>query len=171
MVLGIGHHGAIMTATGPRRSRPTLADDLAPVRLEIDVAWGEMDSFQHVNNIIYLRWFESARIEYFRQTGFIEHMQATQVGPILAESRCRYRAPVTFPDRVTVTASARQVSEDRFVMDYRLYSQQQGFLVAEGDGTVVCYDFAAGRKAPLPAEVLRAMQELEGRGDLATAAE
>ena len=158
------------TAEQPRRPN-TLDQDSFPVRMQVDVAWGDMDSFQHVNNVIYLRWFESARIQYFMKTGFIAHMEETGVGPILADSRCRYRVPVTFPDRVTVTVQARDLSGDRFQMDYRLYSDQHGRLAAEGESTIVCYDFAAGRKAPIPDAVRTAMEALgqgssEARGAL-----
>ncbi len=38
-----------------------------PVVIETPVAWGEMDSLQHVNNIIYFRYFESARMAYFNR--------------------------------------------------------------------------------------------------------
>ena len=38
-----------------------------PVVIEIPVAWGEMDAFQHLNNIVYFRYFESARIAYFER--------------------------------------------------------------------------------------------------------
>ena len=140
-----------------------LAEDPAPVRIEVDVAWGDMDAFQHVNNIVYLRWCESARIRYFRQTGFIQHMEAHGVGPILAEMSCRYRFPVTFPDRITVTVSSRDFADDRFVMEYRVYSDRHQRLVAEGEGTVVCYDFNLAAKASLPEGVRSAMQELERR--------
>jgi acyl-CoA thioester hydrolase len=147
------------------RSPRSLAEDSAPVRVEIDVAWGDMDAFQHVNNVVYLRWFESARIEFFRKTGFIEHMEHTGVGPILAETRCRFRFPVTFPDRITATVSARDVGEDRFVMDYRLYSRRHERLVAEGDGRIVCYDFNAGSAIALPGAVRAAMAALEAAAD------
>ena len=154
-----------MSGSGDRRAPRTLAENLAPVRVEGDVAWGEMDAFQHVNNIIYLRWFENARIQYFMRTGFIAHMEASGIGPILAESRCRYRVPVTFPDRVTVTVTARDLGEDRFTMDYCLYSQQHDCLVAEGESSIVCYDFKVGAKAKLPAQVRLAMEALESAID------
>jgi len=151
-----------MTDSSSPRAPRSLAEDPAPVRIEVDVAWGDMDAFQHVNNVVYLRWCESARIHYFRETGFIEHMEQQGVGPILAESRCRYRFPVTFPDRITVTVSSRDIGEDRFVMDYRVYSDRHQRLVAEGEGTVVCYDFNQSTKASLPPQVRTAMQQLEG---------
>ena len=43
-----------------------------PVTLEIPVQWGEMDAFGHVNNVVYLRWFESVRIAYFERCGVLE---------------------------------------------------------------------------------------------------
>jgi len=66
-----------------------------PVVIEIPVAWGEMDAFQHVNNIVYLRYFESPRIAYFERLSFLEVMEQTGVGPILAETHCRYRRSLT----------------------------------------------------------------------------
>ena len=62
-----------------------------PVITEQAVIWGDMDAFQHVNNTIYFRWFETARIRYFEEIGFLEHLEATGVGPILAETSCRFR--------------------------------------------------------------------------------
>jgi acyl-CoA thioester hydrolase len=43
-----------------------------PVVVEIPVIWGDMDSFQHVNNVIYFRYFESARIQYFEAVGLMD---------------------------------------------------------------------------------------------------
>ena len=55
-----------------------------PVVIEIPVAWGEMDSLGHVNNIIYFRYFESVRMAYFDAMDFWGYMGETGVGPILA---------------------------------------------------------------------------------------
>jgi acyl-CoA thioesterase FadM len=45
-----------------------------PVVIEVPVAWGEMDAFGHLNNIVYFRYFESARIAYFHKIGLIDMM-------------------------------------------------------------------------------------------------
>ena len=49
---------------------PDLAD--FPIIERIPVAWGDMDAFQHVNNVVYLKWFETARIAFFQAVGWIE---------------------------------------------------------------------------------------------------
>ncbi len=144
-----------------------MSDELLagyPVVVELPVAWGDMDYFRHVNNIVFFRYFESARIEYLERIGFRELADDQPVGPILASTDCRFRRPVTWPDTVAVGARVTEVGEDRFAMEYRLVSRKLGTVAAEGGGTLVSYDYAAGRKVPLPEAVRSAIAEMEGRG-------
>ncbi|MFQ6117581.1 MAG: acyl-CoA thioesterase [Candidatus Bipolaricaulia bacterium] len=134
-----------------------------PVVIELPVAWGEMDAFGHVNNIVYFRYFESARIAYFERIGFTEHMAQTGVGPILAATKCTFRKALTYPDTVSVGARITEVGEDRFTMLYRIVSQKLERVAAEGEGLIVSYDYRANRKAPLPAGVRGRIEALEGR--------
>jgi acyl-CoA thioester hydrolase len=142
----------------------TAADALAdfPVTVEIPVAWAEMDVFGHVNNTVFLRWFESARIEYLQRIGLADAGPGVTVGPILHSTHCRFRRPVVFPDRVVAGARVTEVGDDRFVMEYRVASREQGAIVADGGATVVAYDYTVGAKTPLPAAVREAIARLEG---------
>ena len=79
-----------------------------PVVVAIPVAWGDMDAFQHVNNTVYFRYFESARIAYFERLEFMELMQATGVGPILGKS-LRNVEPGPVGGDVAVLPGARDV--------------------------------------------------------------
>ena len=135
-----------------RRTFPTVVD--------FPVAWGEMDAFGHVNNVVYFRYFENARIEYLRRIGFVE---CVAVGPILASTHCRFRRPLTYPDRLHAGCRTTEIGADRFTIEYRLVSERLGAVAAEGGGVVVSYDYAAARKAPLPDAVRQAIEGLEGR--------
>ena len=139
----------------------TLASDF-PVVFETPVAWGEMDAMGHVNNIVYFRYFESARLAYFERVGFLDEMKRSSVGPILATTRCRFRKPLTYPDRVRVGARARDLQNDRFTMLYCIESEALDTVAADGDGLIVAYDYREKRKAALPDSVRRAIVELEG---------
>ena len=132
-----------------------------PVVIEIPVAWGEMDSLLHVNNVVYFRYFESARMAYFERAGVWEHMRETGVAPILASTRCRFRLPLTYPDTVSVGARVSEVGDDRFTMKYVVVSHGQGKIAAEGEGLLVSYDYRALKKAPLPEETRARIQVLE----------
>lgn len=133
-----------------------------PVTIQVPVAWGEMDAFQHVNNVVYFRYFESARIAYFDAIGVMTVMDATGVGPILAETRCRYRIPLTFPDTVTVGARVSALAPKGFLMRYAVVSRRHGKLAADGDGRIVTIDYARGGKVPLPEAVRDRILALEG---------
>ena len=132
-----------------------------PVTLPWPVAWGDMDAFQHVNNVTYFRWFETVRIAYFEAIGWTGPSGPSGVGPILARTSCVFRAPLTFPDRVILGARASNLTDDRFTMHYRVVSERLGKVAAEGEGTVVSFDYRAGVKAPLPPPVRAALLALE----------
>ena len=132
-----------------------------PVHYQCPVAWGEMDAFEHVNNVAYFRYFESARIAYFKRVGYLDLLQETKIGPILASTSCRYRFPLVYPDQVTVGARVSDLGTDRFTMLYRVVSQEHGVVAADGEGLIVSYDYANGRKTPLQDSLRAAILELE----------
>jgi acyl-CoA thioester hydrolase len=134
-----------------------------PVTLRWPVAWGDMDALGHVNNTTYFRWFETVRIRYFDRIGWGADLSAGAVGPILAHTACTYRAPLTYPDEVLLGARVQDVGEDRFTMQYSVASQRLGRVAAQGEGRVVAFDYAVGRKADLPEAVRAAIDALEGR--------
>lgn len=123
-----------------------------------------MDSFAHVNNTVYFRWFESARISYFDRVGFRGGTVEDAVGPILASTQCRFRRPLVYPDTVRVGARVSDVGIDRFTMDYRIVSGAAGDVAAEGSGLVVAFDYREGRKTALPPPVREAIRRLEDEG-------
>jgi len=133
-----------------------------PVIYETKVAWGDMDAFQHVNNAVYLRYFESARIHYFEQTPMFGIMQAQGVGPIVHSHRIRYRFPLTYPDSVRIGVRILGVGPDRLLAAYRMVSVKHQVIAAEGDTTIVFVDYRAGGKAPIPEAVLIALDQIEG---------
>lgn len=107
-----------------------------PVHVELPVAWGDMDSFRHVNNTVFFRYLESARIAYLDRIAFRSDEDNGGVGPILASTRCRFLRPLTYPDMIRVGARTRDVGEDRFTMEYVVVSAAQERTVAEGDEPV-----------------------------------
>jgi acyl-CoA thioester hydrolase len=135
-----------------------------PVVVDIAVRWGDMDSLGHVNNIIYLQYFETARIEYLMRLGMERPGPAWQEsGLIMASNTCRYLVPVTHPDTLSVGARVLAIGEDCVKMYHAAFSQKLGRLAAEGEAMIVSYDYVAGRRAALPADVREAIVALEGR--------
>jgi acyl-CoA thioester hydrolase len=130
----------------------------------VPLAWGEMDAFGHVNNAVYFRWFESARMSYFERLGWPALQRETGIGPILHSTQARFRAPLVWPDTVVVTTRVSEVAGDRFTMLYEVHSRSLERLAAEGSGLIVAFDYLRLVKAPLPETVRERIAELEGRG-------
>jgi acyl-CoA thioester hydrolase len=116
------------------------------VVIEIPIAWGDMDAFQHVNNTVYFKLFESARISYFEHLDFIEFMNKTGIGPILASTQCRFKIPLTYPDQVTVGAKVDTMEKDRFIMKYAVISHKHKKIAALGEGLLVTFDYQKNKK-------------------------
>lgn len=127
------------------------------VTLQIPVAWGDMDALGHVNNTIYLRWFENARIAFWERLPLFNRLITTGVGPMLARTSIDYRRSVKYPDTVEITVTTLRVGSKSVTLGYRLTSSaQDGALVAEGETVLVMLDFGKQVTVPIDEE-LRAL--------------
>ena len=135
------------------------------LQLTQKVQWGEMDSFNHVNNSVYFRYFENARIAYFDETGINQHMQECKVGPILGSTECKFLAPLTYPDTVDIFTRVIAIKEKRFTMEYMVFSHQLNREVAVGKGEIVYFDYAANRTSEIPENILSQIQLVESKRD------
>lgn len=132
-----------------------------PVITEIPVAWGEMDAFAHVNNTVYIRYFETGRASYFERLQIFTEMMKTGIGPILASVYCRFKLPLTYPDTVSVGVRVTSIEADRYTVEHRVVSHRHRRIAAYGDGLIVNYDFRSNRKTPLSRELIEAIKKLE----------
>ena len=131
-----------------------------PVITEIPVAWGEMDALNHVNNAVYFRYFETARLDFFKHVELMEEMAVTKVGPVLGDTYCKYFRPVTYPDTLLVGAKVTEVQDDRFTMEYAIVSKAQQKVTTIGTATIVMFDFASNQKALLSVRLLNEIQNM-----------
>jgi acyl-CoA thioester hydrolase len=131
-----------------------------PVVITVPVLWGDQDAFGHVNNIIYLRWCETARIDYLRRVGLWEMLKAEGVGPIVASIGCDFRKPVEYPDEMRIGARVTKIGNSSFVMVHSVWSRAVG-LAADATSTLVVYDYKSGKAVRAPDPVREAIRQLE----------
>ena len=134
-----------------------------PVVIEQPVAWGEQDCFQHVNNVVYFRYFENARAAYLERLDWQAYLKETGIGPIVATAQARFRRAVTFPDALLVGARISAIGEDRYTMDYRIVSKKLADVVTTGDTVVVAFDYRENKKVPIPADLKSRIEQIEGK--------
>jgi len=127
----------------------------------VPVQWGDQDALGHVNNTVFLRWFEIGRIAYFQRLGLSHDLASQKLAPILAAVSCSFKRQVTFPDRVHVGTRVARVGTSSLVVEHAILSERQQALVAEGSSTIVHYDYEAQKSCPIPDVIRRAIAEIE----------
>ena len=122
------------------------------------VRFGDLDAMRHLNNVVFLRYFETARIAFLREL-IPEHdpsnPEADAYGVIFAECHISYRSPVHFDEDVDVRCSVGEVRRSSFQITFAMHVGER--LAAEGHGWLVGYDYAAQKSSPLPEELRRAL--------------
>jgi acyl-CoA thioester hydrolase len=132
-----------------------------PVTVTLPVRWGEMDAFKHVNNVIYFSYFESARITYLEKLDYVNIAEKTGLSIILGSIECKFIAPLFYPDSITVGAKISLIKQDRFSMDYAIFSSSQKKIVAVGSSVVVAYSYKQKTKTTLPESLINLIKKLE----------
>ena len=140
-------------------------DELAgfPVIISLPVQWGDMDSFGHVNNTLFFRWFESARIAYLERSSMEHQLDEQGLGPILASITCNYRRQLHYPDTVLIGARVGQLGRSSMTMEHAVYSQQLQAIAADGNAAVVVFNYQTSRPTRIPQCVRAAVEKTEGR--------
>lgn len=132
-----------------------------PVLIDLPVLWGDMDAFQHVNNVMYFRYFESPRVAYADRIDFYQIQQATGIGPILAATSCDFIRPLRYPDSIQVGCRTIYLTDAEIRQEHAIYSQRQDRLVATGTATVVAYDYRRLRRTTFPQVLLERVLAME----------
>lgn len=141
-------------------SKQRLTPEDFKVKIEIPVQWGDMDSFRHVNNTMYLRWAESSRLAYFEAL-FGTNAIFNNPSLILAWIDCKFIFPMTYPDTAIIGIKVAEIQEDRFTVESYIFSKQHQRVAAISKQVMVAYDYKKLKKVPLPQEWLEMIRELE----------
>lgn len=135
----------------------------SPVVIELDVGWSDMDSFDHISNLVYFRYFQDARLTYIERTGWLQTKRELGLGPILKSTSATYRKPLKFPDRIWVGVRASDIQPDRVTFEHKVVSRSWNAVAAEGIAVVVSYDYRNDCKCSLPDAVRKAIEEMESQ--------
>lgn len=116
------------------------------------IRWGDLDAFGHVNNTVYFRFVEQARMEWLTSSG---RSLSTDAGPVVVATNMNFRKQLLYPGNVVCTmlakAPGRSSVDTRF--ELRRDDDPNGEVIADGGAVVVWVDYAAGRSLPLPEDI------------------
>ena len=130
------------------------------------IKWGEMDALGHLNNTVYFKFSEEARIHLLLELGISVSM-SMKMGPMLAYIDCQFKAPVVFPDSLIVGTWIEDIGHSSMHIMHHYYSQVKGDLVAKTKSVVVYVDYEKGAKIMVPEKVRTMIRAHQKNFDLA----
>lgn len=129
--------------------RKLVHTELIPIR------WGDMDALGHVNNTVYFRYMEQARISWFHGLGL--KGSAAGEGPAVINASCTFLKHLVYPGNVEVKTYVGQAGRSTLETWIELRpSYDPDVVYAEGSAKVIWVDYKKGKSAPLP-EKLRSV--------------
>lgn len=123
----------------------------------IPVRWGDMDSYGHVNNTLYIQYLEEARVAWFENLGIA--MNNVPQGPVVLQTLHTYLKPVVHPATVVIELYAGAVGNSSLVVEHRLSTLEDPTTIyGEGHCKLVWIDHATDRSVPVPNELRLVME-------------
>ena len=118
------------------------------------VSFKDIDALKHMNNVEFLRFYENARIAWFRHVvPDYEPVLGGSIGVIFAECRIAYRSPAHFEEEIRTTILPSELKRSNVRLGFEMHAQGDGRLLADGHGVIVGYDYASARPAPFADDV------------------
>jgi acyl-CoA thioester hydrolase len=121
----------------------------------IAIRWGDMDAMGHVNNTVYFRYMEQARIGWF--DALVPQQEAWKsAGIVIANASCNFKRPINYPGTVEVRLLAGPPGGSSVPTFYELRIEDE--IYADGAATVVFIDMRSQKPIRIP-EAIRGLLE------------
>jgi acyl-CoA thioester hydrolase len=133
-----------------------------PVKLKLRLDWSEMDLFGHINNVMFFKYIQASRVNYWESTGLYGKYMQTGIGPILASTGCRFLKPLHYPGEIVVQARMDFIKNTSFGLHHQLLDQKNE-PAAEASDVIVMYDFNQHTKVAFPDWLRAEVEKLERR--------
>lgn len=117
--------------------------------LRMQIRWGDMDAMGHVNNTVYFRYLEQARIEWFTQAGCEPNPSGE--GPVIVNAHCTFIRQLRYPGEIEILTYAGPPGRSSFETFQEIRRvDQPAVLSAQGGAKIVWVNFPQEKSAPLP---------------------
>ncbi len=125
----------------------------------VPIRWGDMDAFGHVNNTVYFRYMEQARLDWLSA---IERHEGASIppgtGPVIVNASCTFFAPLVYPGDCEVRMYLGELGRSSVGTFYEIWHDGRRF--AEGAAKIVWVDRASGRSTALPAAIAAPLRDV-----------
>ncbi|CAN5153992.1 thioesterase family protein [soil metagenome] len=139
-----------------------MSETKFPLELKLRIDFSELDLFGHVNNVMFLKYIQSARVNYWEQSGIYSEFKENKIGPLLVSTSCQFKKQLMYPGDVTIKTGMEFIKNTSFSL-HHIIIDQHGDVVAEAQDVLVMFDFNTNEKTAVPLILRESASELEGR--------
>ncbi len=120
--------------------------------VRMPLRWGDMDAMGHVNNTVYFRYLEQARIAWFESMGFPPAFSG--IGPVIISAHCTFLKQLRYPGDIDVSTLVGEFGRSSFHTRHQIrLVDEPDTLMAEGVSKVVWVDQRIEKSVALPDEM------------------
>ena len=119
---------------------------------EMQTRWHDNDVYQHVNNVVYYSFFDTAVNQHLINSGALDIANSPAVGLVI-ETQCRYYSAVSFPDLVTVGIKVEHLGNSSVRYQTALFRNEEDSASAVGNFVHVYVDRKTNRPVSIPDKV------------------
>ena len=126
----------------------------------VPTRWGDADMLGHINNVIFVRYLESGRLDYLDRVLGLKFKQPLGQGILIADMQVSYLSQVHHPTNLVVATRVSRVGNTSFDVLAKIYDEQ-GDVVVSSKAVCVWYNFALNQKQSVPLAAREAVFDLE----------
>ena len=125
----------------------------------ITTRWMDNDAYGHVNNVVYLSWFDTVVNDFLIHAGVLDPQRGSVVG-FVVETQCRYLGPLTFPQSVEAGLRVGHIGTSSVRYEIAVFAEGEGTASAQGHFVHVYVDHRTHKPVALPAPLRVALRGL-----------
>jgi acyl-CoA thioester hydrolase len=134
-------------------------EKLFNTRLTIKIDWADLDLFGHVNNVVFFKYIQSARVNYCELIGLTSLDERDKLSFMVASSQCQFKKPLHYPGEICVRVRVDWIKNTCFQLVYRLEKNNE--LIAEAQDVIVVFNHLVKTKVLVSEGIRKAISERE----------
>ncbi|WP_373058464.1 acyl-CoA thioesterase [Zunongwangia sp. H14] len=126
--------------------------------LEIRIDWSDLDAYKHVNNVSFMRYLQSGRVNFWEATGIYENYNTSSRGTMLVSTHCDFKKSLYYPGKAIIKTGLDFMKNSSFGLRHLVLNEEKE-ICAVGKDVVVCYDFEKNETFRIPDELREIMKK------------
>ncbi|UBZ07830.1 acyl-CoA thioesterase [Salegentibacter mishustinae] len=128
------------------------------LELQLRIDWSDLDMYKHVNNISFMRYMQSGRVNFWEASGIYKMYENSNMGTMLVSTHCDFKKSLYYPGKAIVKTKLDFIKNSSFGLKH-LILDEANEICAEGKDVVVCYDFEKDKTFRIPEDLREKLSE------------